>query len=81
VIEHIDIVNLSHYDIGFTDHPVVCRLAQTRFLDRALELISRNPGLPPDRRFAWTCESSNAVLDWWGDASAERRKAFLDAVE
>lgn len=80
MIEHIDIVNLSHYDIGFTDHPAVCRLAQTRFLDQALDLIADNPGLPADRRLFWTCESNNAVLDWWQEAPAERREALLRAV-
>jgi hypothetical protein len=24
-------INLSHYDISCTDHPVVCRFLQTRF--------------------------------------------------
>jgi alpha-mannosidase len=80
MIDHIDIVNLSHYDIGFTDHPLVCRLAQTRFLDQALELIADNPRRPADRRFSWTCESNNAVLDWWLEASPERREALLQAV-
>ena len=81
MINHIDIVNLSHYDIGFTDHPLVCRLAQMRFLDRALDLIAENPGRPADRRFSWTCESNNVVLDWWQEACPERRKAFLRAAE
>ena len=80
MIEHIDITNLSHYDIGFTDHPLVCRRMASRIIDQALDLVdsSNTKGSPP--RFCWTCESNNAVREWWQEAAPGRRDQFLDAV-
>lgn len=80
MIEHIDIINLSHYDIGFTDHPSVCRALQRRYLDRALELASANRRKSLRARFYWTCESGDVVLGWWQQASRQRRHSFLQAV-
>jgi hypothetical protein len=31
VVRHIDIVHMTHTDIGFTDHPPVCRRQPTAF--------------------------------------------------
>jgi len=81
VIEHIDIVNLSHYDIGFTDHPLVCRAMQRRYLEMAIDLTADNAAKPPDARYYWTCEANDVVADWWGGADSERRAAFLDRVQ
>ena len=80
MIEHIDITNLSHYDIGFTDHPAVCRRLAGRIIDQALDLVtdSNTEGSAP--RFCWTCESNDAVLEWWQGAPPERRDRFLHAV-
>ena len=36
LIRRIDIVHMTHTDIGFTDHPLVCRRQQMRFLDKDL---------------------------------------------
>ena len=30
-VRHIDIVHMTHTDIGFTDHPLVCRRQQMRY--------------------------------------------------
>ncbi|MBC8875079.1 MAG: hypothetical protein H8E44_37125, partial [Planctomycetes bacterium] len=39
VIRHIDIVHMTHTDIGFTDHPIVCRQQQVRYLDIAIDAV------------------------------------------
>lgn len=75
MIEHIDIIALSHYDLGFTDHPAVCRQLQSRFLDQALDLAA-----DPAREFRWTVESNHAVLEWWQTASPARRNRFVEQV-
>lgn len=80
MIEQIDIINVSHYDIGFTDHPRVCRKLQMRFLDRAIELIADDNNGDPDERFCWTCEANNAVVDWWNNAPSQRKKLFVEMV-
>ena len=38
-IRHIDLVHLSHTDVGFTDHPIVCRELQRRYLDIAIDAV------------------------------------------
>ncbi len=81
MIEHIDLVNLSHYDLGFTDHPVVCQQMQSRFLDMAIDLVQATRGRLPGDRFCWACESNNAVQEWWQSAPAERRDLFLELVQ
>ncbi|MCX6994196.1 MAG: hypothetical protein NT011_13785 [Kiritimatiellaeota bacterium] len=80
MIEQIYLINLSHYDIGFTDHPVVCRELQVRYLDMAINLTAKNTDKNPERWFYWTCESNDVVLNWWQKASAKRRELFLELV-
>jgi len=36
-IKHIDLIHLSHADLGSADHPAVCREMQIRYLDIALD--------------------------------------------
>ena len=80
VIRHIDIVHMTHTDVGFTDHPVVCRRQQVRYLDIAIDAVLATSDQPPEGRFAWTAETTLAVDDWWKTADATRRGEFLKAV-
>ena len=43
VIRHIDIVHMTHTDVGFTDHPLVCRQQQVRYLDVAIDAVLATP--------------------------------------
>ena len=79
-IRRIDIVHMTHTDIGFTDHPLVCRRQQMRFLDIAIDAVLATNNAPPEGQFYWTAETTLAVDDWWQAADAVRRKKFLDAV-
>lgn len=79
-IRHIDLVHFSHTDYGYTDHPAVCRDMQRRYLDIALDAIQATRAKPPAGRFAWTAETTVAVLDWWKAADPARRQAFLEAI-
>jgi len=79
-VREIEIVHFSHTDVGFTDHPIVCRELYRRYLDIALDAVRDSSGRPRGERFVWTAESALAVRDWWEAASPERRGQFLDAV-
>jgi hypothetical protein len=50
-IRRIDLLHLSHTDIGFTDHPAVCRDLYVRYLDIALDAIEATRGAPEPARF------------------------------
>jgi len=74
-VRRVDIVHTTHTDIGFTDHPLVCREQQKRYLDIALDTVLGDP------QFCWTAETTLAVTDWWCDAPPERRQDLLRAIE
>jgi len=74
-INRIDIFNLSHMDIGFTDHPIVTREQQRSYIDLALDACAADPN------YRWTTESLVAVDDWWQSATPERRQQLLATIE
>jgi hypothetical protein len=81
VIRRIDLVHMTHTDVGFTDHPVVCRGQQVRYLDVAIDAVLATRDAPPQARFYWTAETTLAVDDWWQAAEAARRKDLLAAID
>ena len=81
VIRHIDIVHMTHTDIGFTDHPIVCRQQQVRYLDIAIDAVLATSDAPDEAQFYWTAETTLAVDDWWQTADATRRDDLLKAVD
>ena len=80
VIQRVDIVHMTHTDVGFTDHPLVCRRQQVRYLDIAIDAVLATRDAPPEARFYWTAETTLAVNDWWQAADPKRREDFLEAV-
>jgi hypothetical protein len=80
-IRHVDLIHFSHTDVGFTDHPDVCREMQKRYLDIAIDAVLATRDKPPEARFCWTAEATLSVGDWWQSASAQRRRDFLRAVD
>jgi hypothetical protein len=80
-IEHIDLIHFSHTDIGFTDHPTVCRELQRRYLDIAIDAVLATRERPASGRFYWTAEGTVAVDEWWQRATAARRDDFLKAID
>ncbi len=78
---HIDLVHLSHTDVGFTDHPIICRELQRRYLDIAIDSALATRDRPESGRFCWTAQSTIGVDDWWRSATPERRADFLKAVD
>ncbi len=80
-IERIYLVHSTHTDVGFTDHPTVCRDQQVRYLDVAIDASLATMERPASDRFYWTAEGTLAVDDWWRRASRERRADLLRAVK
>jgi len=80
MIEHIDLIHLTHTDLGYTDHPVVCRELLRRYLDVALDYALATADLPDQERFYWTAEALITVDDWWRAAAPARRDDFVRAV-
>jgi len=74
-IKRIDIIHLSHTDVGFTDHPDVTREMQKKYIDIALDASRANPG------FRWTTESLLSVVAWWQAATPERQEQLLAAID
>ena len=79
-IQHLDLVHFCHSDYGFTDHPIVCRDLQRRYIDIAVDAVLATRDDPGEKRFCWTAETTLAVDDWWREASPPRRDDFLRAV-
>lgn len=79
-VKQIDIVHMTHTDVGYTDHPLVTREQQIRYLDIAIDAVLATREKPVAERFYWTAETTLAVNDWWQTASATRRKDLLQAL-
>ncbi len=79
-VRQVDIVHMTHTDVGFTDHPLVCREQQVRYLDIAIDAVLATREKPPEQRFYWTAETTLAVDDWWQRATPARRQELLQAV-
>ena len=80
-IKRVDLVHMSHTDIGFTDHPAVTREQQMRYLDIAIDGVLRTGSAPPEACFAWTAESALTVDDWWRKNTPERRQDLIRAIK
>ena len=76
-IKEIVLIHLSHTDLGFTDHPLVCRELYRRYLDVAVDAVRDTSNAPAAKRFFWTAETTLPVNDWWQAASAEAKAQFL----
>jgi len=79
-VRHVDIVHMTHTDVGYTDHPWVCREQQIRYLDIAIDAVLATRDKPPAEQFCWTAETTLAVDDWWQRATPARRRELLEAV-
>lgn len=79
-IDRVDIVHMSHTDVGFTDHPAVCREQQTRYLDIAIDGVLATENAPEEAQFSWTAEAALTVDDWWQKNSPQRREDLLRAI-
>lgn len=80
-VRQIDIINWTHTDYGFTDHPLILFELQKRYIDIAIDYAERSSGNAPGERFTWTVEALDPLWRWWNEADESRRKKFLKAVD
>jgi hypothetical protein len=80
-IQRIDMVSLSHLDVGFTDLPSTVHEFQRRYLDVAIDLCWETRDRAPEERFHWTAESALPVSEWWQSAPPERRERLVELVK
>lgn len=80
-IKRVDIVHMSHTDVGFTDHPAVCREQQTRYLDIAIDGVLATEDAPREAQFSWSAEAALTVDDWWQKNTPERRQDLIRAIK
>ena len=59
LIKEVDLVHFSHTDVGFTDHPIVCRELYRRYLDMVIDTIEASGPRSAGERFVWTAESAS----------------------
>ncbi len=79
-VQHVDMVSLSHLDVGFTDMPSTVHEFQRRYLDVAIDLCWATRDRAPEERFHWTAESLTPVAEWWQQASPERKQRLVELV-
>jgi hypothetical protein len=80
-IQRIDMVSLSHLDVGFTDQPSTVREFQPRYLDIAIDLCWETRARMPEERFHWTAESALPVSEWWQSAPPDRRERLVELIK
>lgn len=79
-VKQIDIINWSHTDYGFTDHPLIAMELQKRFIDIAIDYADKSAKHAPGERFTWTVESLDPLYRWWQESGEERRNLLVDAI-
>ena len=79
-IKTIDIIHHSHFDLGYTDHPVIALELQKRYIDMALDAIHATSDRKEGERFCWTAEALYPVYEWWKEASRDQRDRLIEAI-
>lgn len=79
-VKEIDIINWTHTDYGFTEHPLIVAELHKRFIDIALDAALATRGNRPGERFTWTVEALDPFLQWWRETTPERRGTMRKAI-
>jgi alpha-mannosidase len=77
----VHMLHHTHLDIGYTHIQDDVERLQMKFLDEAIEIGRRTDHYPPEARFKWLPECLWPVDRYLKEASPEKRKEFLQAVE
>ena len=68
-VKEILIMHHSHLDVGFTHLQPVALELQEDYIYQALTLLDSTAGYPEQSRPKWTCEVTEPVMRWLGNAS------------
>ena len=77
-ISEILIINHTHTDIGYTDHPENLFRHHNKVIDNAFNLVEQYDSHPDESKFRWTCETSMITADWFRQASSADQDRFRD---
>ena len=80
-VKTIDIINWTHTDYGYTDHPLIIAELQKRYIDIALDCAEQTKSNKAGERFAWTVESLDPFWRWWQETTPDRRKMMVAAIK
>ena len=76
-VDTLCLVNHTHTDFGYTDHPESLFRQQRRIIDKAIEVCEREAGRGEASRFRWTCEVTETTLRWLRAAKPAQIDRFL----
>lgn len=80
-VKTIDIINWTHTDYGFTDHPLMVAELQKRYIDIALDYAEQTKNNKQGERFTWTVESLGPFWEWWQETTPSRREKMLQCIK
>ncbi len=70
----------SHVDIGYTHVQTEVEQAQWKYLEMAIDTAQKSAAYPAGARFKWNVEVLWAVDSYLKQATPEKRRQFIDAV-
>ena len=80
-VKTIDIINWTHTDYGYTEHPLIVTELHKRFIDIALDAAEQTKKNKPGERFTWTVEALDPFWMWWQETTPARRKKMVDCIQ
>ena len=83
-LQEIIVVYKTHFDIGYTKlASEVVHGYQTTTIDKALNVVEKSKGLPPEQQFVWTIPGwpMKKILENWNGQTQERRDKILNAFK
>ncbi len=78
---HVDLVQHTHTDVGYTRPQTEILPEHLRYIDTALDYCERTDSYPDDARFRWTCETSWAVREYLESRTPEQVARLRERVE
>ncbi|MDR1666980.1 MAG: hypothetical protein LBS03_04715 [Bacteroidales bacterium] len=80
VIKTIDLINWTHTDYGYTDHPLIVAELHKRYIDIALDCAEQTQKNRQGERFTWTVEALDPFWKWWKETTPDRREKMLKCI-
>ncbi|MBI4606611.1 MAG: hypothetical protein HY721_32005 [Planctomycetes bacterium] len=74
------LVQHTHTDIGYTDHPSRLNVDHLQFIDDAVRACALTDSYPEPARFRWTCEATWAVERYLRERSPDRVADLVERV-
>jgi hypothetical protein len=79
-VKTIDVINWTHTDYGYTEHPLIVAELHKRYIDIALDCAEQTKNNRAGERFTWTVEALDPFWKWWQETTPERRKKMTECI-